>query len=77
MAATLPRPSRPKHVRMRADTFRAHLRLGLELPDLIYVPEGLKLSRSSVERLCEGLCVDGELALHTCARLIALPSRLS
>ena len=65
-----------KVTRMRADTFRATLRLGLGFAGPVHVPEKLKLLDTGTEQLCEALCVDGDLDLAGCTRLASLPERL-
>lgn len=65
-----------KLVRMKADTFRATLRLGLGFKGPVHVPEALKVRDSGIEELCEALCVDGDLDLQGCSRLLTLPSKL-
>ena len=65
-----------KLTRMKADTFRARLRLGLGFPSAVHVPESLKIQDTAVETLCDTLCVDGSLDLTGCANLRSLPARL-
>lgn len=65
-----------KLTRMKADTFRARLRLGLGFAGPVHVPETLKLRDTAVDRLCDTLCVDGDLDLAGCSNLEQLPERL-
>lgn len=62
--------------RMKADTFRARIRLGLGFDGPVHVPEPLTLRDTSVEFLCDALCVDGHLDIGGCVELGALPERL-
>ena len=66
----------PALVRMKADTFRATLRLGLGFKGPVHVPESLKIRDTAIDRLCHTLCVDGDLDLEGCTRLSTLPERL-
>lgn len=63
-------------VRMKADTFRARLRLGMGMPSAVHVPEDLRLRDDAITSLCDALCVDGDLNLEGCTSLAALPPRL-
>lgn len=66
----------PKLTRMKADTFRATLRLDLGFRGPVHVPEAMKIRDTGIERLCEALCVDGDLDLRGCVNLRELPARL-
>lgn len=63
-------------IRMKADTFRATLRLGLGFKGPIHVPEELRIRDTGITQLCDTLCVDGDLDLTGCTNLETLPSRL-
>lgn len=65
-----------KLIRMKADTFRARLRLGLGFDGPVHVPESLRIRDTNVVHLCDALCVDGDLDLEGCVNLAALPERL-
>jgi hypothetical protein len=65
-----------KLTRMKADTFRARLRLGLGFVGPVHVPENLKIRDTAITHLCDTLCVDGDLDLAGCVSLAALPERL-
>jgi hypothetical protein len=65
-----------KLTRMKADTFRARLRLGLGFAAAVHVPENLKIRDTSITHLCDALCVDGDLDLGGCVNLRTLPERL-
>lgn len=65
-----------KLTRMKADTFRARLRLGLGFDDPVHVPEKLVVCDRNVEHLCDAICVDGDLNLSGCISLERLPERL-
>ena len=62
--------------RMKADSFRARLRLGLGFVGPVHIPEALTLRDSAITYLCDTLCVDGDLDLKGCVNLAALPRRL-
>lgn len=62
--------------RMKADTFRARLRLGMGFASPVHVPETLKVRDTAITQLCDALCVDGDLDLRGCTRLQMLPARL-
>lgn len=65
-----------KLTRLRADTFRARLRLGLGFDSPIHVPHDLTVCDGDIEHLCDAICVDGKLNLSGCVNLEALPERL-
>ncbi len=65
-----------KLTRMKADTFRARLRLGLGFDGPVHVPEKLAVCDRNVEHLCDAICVDGDLNLSGCSNLESLPERL-
>lgn len=65
-----------KLTRMKADTFRARLRLGLGFASAVHIPEDLKIRDTSITHLCDALYVDGNLDLEGCVSLHTLPKRL-